>query len=147
VGQLVTGEERNLPIGGRFQPKNQPARMRQRAFPNDPHGHQLVDRAEGNPHPGIAVDFLQLLQRSQPGFLLVLAQYFQTHERRMQYQEFREQGYPIGSGAVESGIKRFKHRLSGPGRRWSRPAAERMVVIRAAIMTDNFDDRWSLTLD
>jgi hypothetical protein len=76
-----------------------------------------------------------------------LAQYFQTHERRMQYQEFREQGYPIGSGAVESGIKRFKHRLSGPGRRWSRPAAERMVVIRAAIMTDNFDDRWSLTLN
>jgi hypothetical protein len=76
-----------------------------------------------------------------------LAQYFQTHDRRMQYQEFREGGYPIGSGTVESGIKRFKHRLSGPGMRWSRPAAERMLVIRAAIMTGDFDDRWRLALN
>ena len=43
------------------------------------------------------------------------AQYFHTHQRRMQYQDFREQGYPIGSGTVESGIKQFKARLSGAG--------------------------------
>jgi hypothetical protein len=71
-------------------------------------------------------------------------QYFHTHKRRMQYQEFREQGYPIGSGTVESGIKQFKVRLTGPGMRWSRPAAERMLVIRAAVMTGNFDHLWSL---
>ena len=33
------------------------------------------------------------------------AAYFHTHYRRMQYQNFREEGYPIGSGAVESGCK------------------------------------------
>lgn len=72
------------------------------------------------------------------------SQYFHEHRRRMQYQDFRERGYPIGSGTVESGIKQFKARLSGPGMRWSRPAAERMLVIRAAVLTDNLDHLWTL---
>lgn len=76
--------------------------------------------------------------------LLSHSQYFHTHKRRMQYQEFREQGYPIGSGTVESGIKQFKARLTGPGMRWSRPAADRMLVIRAAVMSGNFDTLWAL---
>jgi len=71
------------------------------------------------------------------------AEYFRRHARRMQYQEFHEQGYPIGSGTVESGIKRFKHRLSGPGMRWSRPAAGRMLVLRAAAMSGTFDAAWA----
>ena len=75
------------------------------------------------------------------------AHYFQTHQRRMRYQEFREQGYPIGSGTVESGIKQFKQRLTGAGMRWSRPAAERMLVIRAAVITDNFDALWAAALN
>jgi hypothetical protein len=33
--------------------------------------------------------------------------YFHHHQRRMQYQEFRENGFPIGSGTVESGVKQF----------------------------------------
>jgi hypothetical protein len=70
---------------------------------------------------------------------LMEAHYFQVHQRRMQYQEFREDGYPIGSGTVESGIKQFKQRLTGPGMRWSRPGADRMLIIRAAVMTDSFD--------
>jgi hypothetical protein len=71
------------------------------------------------------------------------ALYFRTHQRRMQYQEFREEGYPIGSGTVESGIKQFKLRLTGPGMRWSRAGAERMLVIRSAVLADAFDDLWA----
>lgn len=67
------------------------------------------------------------------------ATYFQTHQRRMHYQAFREDGYPIGSGAVESGIKQFKHRLTGAGMRWSRLGAERMLVIRAAVLSGTLD--------
>jgi hypothetical protein len=72
------------------------------------------------------------------------SRYFHTHQRRMQYQTFRDQGYPIGSGTVESGIKQFKARLTGPGMRWSRPAAERMLVVRAAILSHNFDRLWAV---
>lgn len=68
--------------------------------------------------------------------------YFKTHKRRMHYQEFWENGYPIGSGAVESGIKQFKQRLTGPGMRWSRPAIERMVTLRAAALSRTFDALW-----
>jgi len=75
----------------------------------------------------------KLTEPLQRAGLATQADYFHRHERRMRYQEFHEQGYPIGSGTVESGIKRFKHRLSGPGMRWSRPAAERMLVLRAAV--------------
>lgn len=70
------------------------------------------------------------------------AHYFQVHQRRMQYAEFQEQGYPIGSGTVESGVKQFKLRLTGPGMRWSRSGAERMLIIRAAVIQDTFDDLW-----
>lgn len=75
-----------------------------------------------------------------------LALYFHTHQRRMQYQDFREEGYPIGSGTVESGVKQFKTRLTGSGMRWSRPAAERMLALRAAILSDSFDLLWETTL-
>jgi len=50
---------------------------------------------------------------------------------------------PIGSGMLEGGVKRFKHLLSGPGMRWSRPAAERMLVLRAAVMSRTFDADWA----
>jgi hypothetical protein len=71
------------------------------------------------------------------------SRYFHTHKRRMQYQEFREDGYPIGSGTVESGIKQIKGRLAGPGMRWSRPGAQRMLVIRSAVLGDTFDALWA----
>lgn len=71
------------------------------------------------------------------------SRYFHTHQRRMRYQEFCERGYPVGSGTVESGIKQFKARLSGPGMRWSRPGAERMLALRGAVMGDNFEALWA----
>ena len=70
------------------------------------------------------------------------ANFFENHKRRMQYLEFREDGYLIGSGPVESGAKQFKARFTGPGMRWSRPGIERLIPIRAAIMGDQFDDLW-----
>jgi hypothetical protein len=70
------------------------------------------------------------------------ATYFRTHQRRMTYQTFREQGFPIGSGAVESAIKQFKQRLTAAGMRWSRPGIERMIAIRTAILSHTFFDLW-----
>jgi hypothetical protein len=71
------------------------------------------------------------------------AHYFQTHQARMRYLDFQEAGFPIGSGSVESEVKQFKQRLTGPGMRWSRPGAERMIPIRAAVLDGSFDARWS----
>jgi len=74
--------------------------------------------------------------------LLTQAGYFSKNKRRMQYLEMREEEYVIGSGMVESGCKQFKARLCGPGMRWSRPGIERLIPIRAAIMSNRFDTMW-----
>lgn len=84
---------------------------------------------------------LRTAAQSQPG-AEVEAGYFETNHRRMQYMQFREDGWVIGSGMVESGCKQFKARLAGPGMRWSRPGAEHLLPIRAAIMGDQFDRIW-----
>lgn len=70
------------------------------------------------------------------------AHYFQHHQRRMQYLELREDGFPIGSGMVESACKQFGARFNGPGMRWSRPGIERLLPVRAAVMGHSFDNWW-----
>jgi hypothetical protein len=84
-----------------------------------------------------------LLEFRRMGLDETHARYFHTHQRRMQYQTFRAEGFIIGSGSVESGIKQFKARLTGAGMRWSRTGAERMVVLRAAVLSGTFDDLWA----
>lgn len=68
--------------------------------------------------------------------------YFHTHQQRMQYRTFQQQGLPLGSGTIESGVKQFKARLTGAGMRWSRQAAEFMLHLRAAVLAKTFDQFW-----
>jgi hypothetical protein len=81
-----------------------------------------------------------LIRRQRPD----LAGYFETHQRRMQYLEFREERFPIGSGVIESGVKQFKQRLTGPGMRWNADNANRMLLIRAAVLGNDFHDLWQM---
>jgi hypothetical protein len=71
------------------------------------------------------------------------AEYFTHNKRRMQYMELREDGFPIGSGMVESGCKQFRARFTGPGMRWSRAGIERLSPIRAAILSKRFHEVWT----
>jgi len=72
-----------------------------------------------------------------------LAIYFERHKRRMQYLPFREEGLPIGSGTVESGVKQFKQRLCGTGMRWHLDNANVMLVIRSAVLGHDFNELWA----
>lgn len=59
------------------------------------------------------------------------------------YGPFRRQGLPLGSGAVESAIRRVINlRLKGPGLMWLAENAEGALVLRAAAVTE----RWEETL-
>lgn len=69
--------------------------------------------------------------------------YFQNNHKRMQYMEFRADGFPIGSGMVESAAKQFKARFTGPGMRWSRSGLHRLIPIRSAVLAHSFDDLWN----
>lgn len=68
--------------------------------------------------------------------------YFDRHQRRMQYHQFREEGLPIGSGTVESGVKQFKVRLCGTGMRWHEQQAKIMIILRSVALNNEFDELW-----
>jgi hypothetical protein len=70
------------------------------------------------------------------------ATYFHNNKRRMHYRRFQAEGYPIGSGTVESAIKQVKQRVAGPGMRWSRSSAEDMLSLSGSIMSQSFDALW-----
>jgi len=74
--------------------------------------------------------------------ILKQAGYFHNNRRRMNYLEMRSEGYPIGSGMVESAAKQYKARFCGSGMRWSRKGAERLLPIRSAILSSRFDKMW-----
>jgi hypothetical protein len=64
--------------------------------------------------------------------------YFTTNAARMQYPDFRAQGLPIGSGAVESSAKHvIQQRLKRAGARWSDAGAAAMIALRAHLATTN----------
>jgi len=66
--------------------------------------------------------------------------YVNQHWERLQYERFREEGLPIGSGTVESGAKNVvQWRMKRGGQRWGRPGATRML----AALGEVHSKRWS----
>lgn len=62
----------------------------------------------------------------------------------LRYRAFRRRGVPLGSGAIESAIRRVINlRLKGNGITWHEENAEGMMALRAAALTG----RWQETLD
>lgn len=70
--------------------------------------------------------------------------YLAARWAQIQYAEFREQGMPIGSGAVESGHKRVVlSRMKGAGMRWEPTNINPMVALRGAICSDRWSEAWA----
>ena len=109
-------------------------------YPNDK--DKALKRYEKMQTPLYRGEVWKIIRELEQAQLDDNARYFKNHQRRMQYHTFRADGYPIGSGTVESAIKQYKERLTGAGMRWSRPGAEKMFVIRSAILGNNFDELW-----
>lgn len=61
--------------------------------------------------------------------------YFRERVEQMRYPKFREAGYPVGSGTVESGCKGFAWRCKGRGQRWKGEGLRAMLALRAAGMS------------
>lgn len=88
----------------------------------------------------------QLCPRGQPLPEKVrhVVNYIFTHRARIHYQQFRQAGYPIGSGTVESGGKVvMQERMKQAGMRWSRNNAQAMLALRSVLLSDRWDEVWS----
>jgi hypothetical protein len=104
----------------------------------------------------------QLYQLKQEGAVPVLAQlqkvkehnpnseeitkniaYLEKRKEQMRYAEFQKQGWPIGSGAVESANKIVvESRLKGAGMRWQADNVNPMLCLRNVICSNRWDEAW-----
>ncbi len=69
--------------------------------------------------------------------------YFETRQAKMNYDHFRQAGYPIGSGTVESGVNTVvHHRLKRQGQGWERPNAQSMLAALSELHSGRFQTTW-----
>jgi hypothetical protein len=70
--------------------------------------------------------------------------YLQKHGAagRLSYAHYRKVGLPLGSGGIESGIRRVINlRLKSNGMFWGEPQAEIMLQVRAQVISGRWDER------
>lgn len=66
--------------------------------------------------------------------------YFERHAKHMDYPTYRQRGWPIGSGCVESAVKQFNKRVKGTEQFWQENGAEAILALRALWLSQ--DERW-----
>ncbi len=67
--------------------------------------------------------------------------YFDHHNHRMNYPAYRRAGVPLGSGAVESAIRRVvNQRLKGTSIYWTEDHAEDVLHLRAHLKAGRWDE-------
>jgi hypothetical protein len=67
-------------------------------------------------------------------------QYLLTHQEHLRYRQFKKQGFPIGSGMVESACKwLITQRFKGVGMRWSKDGFNHLLHLRLAWVNQCFD--------
>jgi hypothetical protein len=91
-----------------------------------------------------AVRLLYPRKTPLPESVLEAVGYLFRNRRRMRYGTFRQAGYPIGSGTVESACKVVvQQRMKQAGMRWSRPGAQAMLALRCALLSDRWHTLWA----
>ena len=66
--------------------------------------------------------------------------YFENNKSRMQYDLYREKGFPIGSGLVEGKCKLVVgKRFKGNGMRWKKADNEAVLKVRLAVLNNTLD--------
>lgn len=69
--------------------------------------------------------------------------YLEKRKDQIQYPQFQAQGWPIGSGIVESGNKLVvEARLKGSGMHWAETHINPMLALRNIICSDRWKEEW-----
>lgn len=69
--------------------------------------------------------------------------YLQKRRALMDYPTYQQQGWPIGSGSVESGHKLvMQARLKGPGMHWKPEHVNPMLAVRLALLNERWQEAW-----
>lgn len=95
--------------------------------------------------PQAILEELRQLQEQHPHWEVLRENlaYLEKREAQMQYPQFQAQGWPIGSGIVESGNKIVvEARLKGAGMHWERENVNAMLGLRDIVCSDRWTMEW-----
>ena len=71
------------------------------------------------------------------------ARYFEKHANRMRYKAFREKGYQIGSGVIESACKHVVgQRCKQASMRWKEPGINAVLKMRCLLKNGGWNEYW-----
>ena len=92
-------------------------------------------------HIGVVIDALKLASKGTRNKLLKRERnYFIKNKSRMNYEQVSNLQFPIGSGAMESSIRRVVNmRLKGPCIFWSEDSANEMLMLRSYYKAGRWD--------
>jgi len=86
-------------------------------------------------------DFFAGTERNTGEDLTTEREYWERHRERLRFAEFRRQGLPNGSGAVESAVRRVVNlRLKGASIYWTEENAEGLLHLRAHAKSGRWDE-------
>jgi len=75
--------------------------------------------------------------------LTPILHYFQHNQARMRYGTYRQRGYFIGSGAIESAGKQLAAgRIKGPGMRWNVTELNALLTLRCLFLDHSWQAYW-----
>jgi hypothetical protein len=97
--------------------------------------------------PDQLLNELRQLQAQHPELDLLTENlaYLEKRVLQMNYPHFQQQGWPIGSGMVESGNKLVvEARLKGAGMHWQRANVNPMLGLRNIVCSDRWSIEWPL---
>jgi ribosomal protein S27AE len=76
--------------------------------------------------------------------LAPIIHYFQQNAARMHYATYRQRGYFIGSGAIESAGKQITAaRIKGPGMRWNVQDLNALLALRCVFLEHSWQTYWA----
>lgn len=110
-------------------------------------GQWLNDQLHTLKHEGPSEVLAELarLQQDYPDQPLISENlaYLEKRQAQMHYPTYQTQGWPIGSGSVESANKLVvEARLKGAGMHWSRPQVNPMLALRNIVCSDRWSEAW-----
>ncbi len=82
-------------------------------------------------------------KKAQRDKILKVITYLKNHREYMKYDQYLAEGYPIGSGVVESACSHVvKDRMEISGARWGINGSESILKLRSVAKSKDWDDYW-----
>ena len=82
-------------------------------------------------------------EKTQSDKFLKVITYLKNHKEYMKYDQYLSEGYPIGSGVVESACSHVvKDRMEISGARWGINGSESILKLRSVAKSKDWDEYW-----